>query len=447
MKRLPQLVSLAIILVFAGCTKDFKNINPDNSHSPQLDSIAQFLKTNFPDQVSKLKLESIQELFYHKENIGYQIFDKSDSKKFLVIKKVLLGYSGNWIDLTELTKSPSNSYSGKIRMKPLDNEINSDLIVENNKVVRVEKWDKALSRIIEVDPFQAQKTLNKSWSHRDGMNSQEEILLPEVIIVINKMDYLSLYWILNDYNSYSFLYIQNGDPSSSGGLGGTTGIPNQNTQNENIIALPVYTGPKNPITNLSDELKCFTVNSKSTYSISVNVNQPRPNSRDKVDPSNNFAAGHTFFSLEQVNSDGSKIIRNIGFYPKNSVYPGNFEDASIFGDDSDTPFSVSLKVTVTAAEMITVLNSMKEQQSVPYNLENSNCVSSVTSSLEKINIHLPMTSSGIEYLFKGVNPGDLGQDIRNLDLNQFQAKNGNRKVVRSTSEKNNYQPSQKKGSC
>src|SRR5690606_37664184 len=121
-----------------------------------------------------------------------------------------------------------------------------------------------------------------------------------------------------------------------------------------------------------------------------------------VNPSNEFIAGHTFLSLEQLKSDGTTIVRNVGFYPKNSVYPGKFEDVSIFGDDSDTHFSVSLKMAVTGKEMIIVLNSLKAQQLLAYDIESENCVSAVSSSLKKININLPMTVSGIESIYKGV---------------------------------------------
>lgn len=450
MKQLSLLVSLAIILVFTGCTKEVNHLNSEKNSNPKFDSIVQFLKTNFPDQVSILKLDSIRELQYNHQNIGFQIFNKSTSKKFLLLRKEFSGYSGSWIDMTALQEKGTSKYSGKIHLKSLGDKITTDLIVENNKVVQVQKLDKSLSRIIRVNPGQISKNGQNNMTVRDGSNLQDVITLPEVIIVINHINYLSLYWLFDIFSPFNHYYmleniIIEGNGGPSGGNGSVR--PKNESESQNVIAVPVFYGPKTPIKNLVDELKCFTVNSKSTYSISVNVNQPRPNSRDKVDPSNDFQAGHTFLSLEQVNSDGSKIVRNVGFYPQNSVYPGKFEDQSIFGEDSDSPFSVSLKIGVSGQELNTVLNSLISQQSTSYDLEIFNCVSSVATALNKIDVHLPMTSSGIEYLFKGVNPGDLGQDIRNLDLNKFQAKNGNRKVDRKTSDKNDIKPLKKNGSC
>src|SRR5690606_27138233 len=203
----------------------------------------------------------------------------------------------------------------------------------------------------------------------ENTNLQDVVVLQEVVIVVNRVNYWNLYWLFNEYSPFSYSYYA-GDPDSefSGG-GGSNGNSNQSNQNDNVIGLPVYEGPITPIKDLKDELKCLTINPNSTYSISINVNQPRPDSRDKVDPSNNFMAGHTFLTLVQDNPDGSKIIRNVGFYPKNSVYPGNYEDQSIFGEDSGTPFAVSLKITVTGQEMNTVVSSLIAQQSLSYDLE------------------------------------------------------------------------------
>lgn len=177
----------------------------------------------------------------------------------------------------------------------------------------------------------------------------------------------------------------------------------------------------------------------------MNINQPRPTSRDKVDFFNKFFAGHAFLTLEQSNTDGSSILRNVGYYPQNSVYPGSFRDRSVFGEDSKTPYSVSLKMTVSGSEFQTVMHSLLEQQSHPYDLEDFNCVNSVALVMEKIGVHLPMNPSCIDIIFKGVNPGDLGQDIRDLDLKSFQAKNGNRKISKIENDNNVILPSPKRG--
>jgi hypothetical protein len=69
-----------------------------------------------------------------------------------------------------------------------------------------------------------------------------------------------------------------------------------------------------------------------------------------VNPLSPFPVGHTFLTLEQHNADGTSIIRTVGFYPKNSVKPGNEKDQSIFGNDSYKPYDVSLNFTVTSPQ-------------------------------------------------------------------------------------------------
>jgi hypothetical protein len=68
------------------------------------------------------------------------------------------------------------------------------------------------------------------------------------------------------------------------------------------------------------------------------------------------------------------------------------------------------------------------------------------SALKSININLPSTKSA-SALFSGNNPGDLGEDIRNLDLNNFSANNGGRKMTRTVSNSNNQAAPKRNGGC
>ncbi len=204
--------------------------------------------------------------------------------------------------------------------------------------------------------------------------------------------------------------------------------------------------PDEPIISLYQELKCFTVNNTSTYSIAVEVNQPFPDSRDVFNPNAAFMVGHTYLSLEQHNADGTSVIRNVGFYPKNGVKPGNTSAVSIFGDDSYTPFDVSLKFTVTGSELQTVITALLNQLDMKYDMNNFNCTNSPIAALSAIKIALPSTKS-LGLLFDGNDPADLGEDIRLLDLNSYSVQNGGRKVVRQVSTSNNMLPPKRNGSC
>src|SRR5664279_1268797 len=171
-------------------------------------------------------------------------------------------------------------------------------------------------------------------------------------------------------------------------------------------------------------VKCFTNNSTSTYNISVNINEPDPGTRDVVNPFSSFPVGHTFLTLEQHNADGTSIIRTVGFYPKNSVKPGRETDQAIFGNDSYTPYDVSLNFTVTGTQLSKVASTLVNQQAYQYDLDNFNCTNAAMDALKSININLPDTKSD-EPLFSGNDPGDLGEDIRSLILNDFSTENGN----------------------
>ncbi len=178
----------------------------------------------------------------------------------------------------------------------------------------------------------------------------------------------------------------------------------------------------------------------------MNVNEPNPGSRDLLNPLSSFPVGHTYLTLEQHNADGSSVIRNIGFYPRNSVKPGSETDQSIFGNDGNTPYDVSLDFTVSGTEMARVIGRVLAQQGYQYDLNNFNCTNAAIDALQSININLPSSKSD-ETLFNGNDPGDLGEDIRGLNLNDFSSKNGNRKITRTLSDKDTQYPKGKTGGC
>jgi len=277
----------------------------------------------------------------------------------------------------------------------------------------------------------------------------ESVLLPEIIIYSERTTegFISLYWLFDqDWGFENYYYAGGGSgtggssetPYGSGGAGGG------NSQ-DNVTVAPTFTPPTIAIKDIKSEVKCFSNNASSTYSISVNVNQPSPGTRDVFVPFSGFRAGHTFLTLEQHNVDGSAIIRNNGFYPKNSAKPSDPIDAATFGEDSNTPFDISLKITVSGSDFITVIKDL-ENQTMIYNLDNFNCTNFAMDALKSININLPSTKS-TGALFSGNNPGDLGEDTRNVDLNNFSENNGSGKILRTISNSNNQTAPPRSGGC
>ncbi len=164
---------------------------------------------------------------------------------------------------------------------------------------------------------------------------------------------------------------------------------------------------------------------------------------------NAHQVGHTYLTLEQDNNNGTKIIRNVGFYPKNYSKPGASEDVSIFGEDSQTPSSVILKITVNSTDFNTVIQKVKSDANLDYNLDWYNCSTSVIDDLHSININLPSTirDNNIIAPFTGNNPGDLGEVIRGLNLTTFSQQNGNRVMTRNVSGSNSLMPPVRTGAC
>jgi hypothetical protein len=180
----------------------------------------------------------------------------------------------------------------------------------------------------------------------------------------------------------------------------------------------------------ADYLKCFTDTSSSVYRITVYVKQPIPGTRKtyttKSEPGTssskaNVDVGHTFLTLKEVKSDGTIIIRNLGFYPVANVNPMFPSCQGIFFDDSQHPYHVSL-TTIVSNQVFTNLIQLINGGPPKYNLNSLNCTSFCINILNSINLTLPATY-GSWLLGGGLDPGDLGEDIRNMTLGSGQSRN------------------------
>ena len=341
----------------------------------------------------------------------------------------------------------------------------TDVFFIDNKVIKFIQTTNGISKTFATDQKKLQ--LDDHASHLRQMapgdtsdtGLENYVWLPDVAVTLTLNDtgafdnFYSLFWDFGadpiytysyttdpySYNNYSYPYTT--DQSYQNGSDSATWA--------NVSESPTFVAPDYPIGSITEELKCFSSQSSSSYRITVNVNQPRPNSRDLVNLGNVHSVGHTYLTLEQDNSNGTKIIRNVGFYPKYYAKPGASEDASVFGEDSQTPASVSLKITVNYADFNSVLQNLKSQARLNYNVDWFNCSTSVIDNLHSININLPSTIRNDNLIspFTGNDPADLGEDIRNLNLSNFSQQNGNRVMSISTSNANDLMPPSRAGSC
>ncbi len=451
MKKLPLLVLIACACLINACKKEL--------HAPVLkpytykDSALQYLKDVLrPEKFQLLDITGPQILYDGNRAIGIKIAQKDSINNFILIVSTNNGYKGNWVDESEI-KVVKRIYSGVIKLEGLHNEWNTLVKVDSNKVTEVSNYSSA--RIISQNFVPADET-SRTANASVAVPILPYEVLPTIFISIpvsgvddETSSYQSMYWMLNqDVDMVGYYYPTlnpqvNANNSYSGSGYTSAGSPGNEVP---LAKAPMFFPPDDPILSLYQELKCFTVNNTSTYSIAVEVNQPFPGSRDLFNPSAPFKVGHTYLSFEQHNADGTSVIRNVGFYPKNGVKPGNTADQSIFGDDSNTPFDVSLKFVVTGSELQTVITALLDQLDIRYDMNNFNCTNSPISALSAIKIALPSTKS-MGPLFDGNDPADLGEDIKSLDLNSYSSQNGNRQISRQVSTSNSLWAPKRNGTC
>ena len=445
-------VLLFLPIIYSSCKKESKVIHPVHVSASFVDSTVSFLKTTLvTSDFNKLDLKRYQILQFKNKKIGIQLFEKGSSTKFLLLQYKNNLYSGNWVDITLLYKVKPRFRSGTINLR---NALNNSIIIltiDNNQVIGADSSSGATISTFKDNLNQRIGSTERNANAEVAIPLPPYEVLPTVFIYLDDSGdgdsfYTSMYWMLGGSNDFTNYYY-NEDPSMisnyyGSGVGSGTPPINEN----NVVEAPLFTPPDEPIINIGQELKCFTINATSTYNVIVNVNQPYPGSRDALNINADFKVGHTFLTLEQFNADGTSIIRNIGYYPKHGSKPGATYDQGIFGDDSNTPFDVSLNFSINGNDMHTVINSLFNQQDYGYDMNTFNCTNSAMNALSSIGVVLPSTKE-TGPIFSGNDPAELGEDIRALDLNSFSAENGGKKIVRTVSNTNNFKAPPRKGTC
>ena len=163
----------------------------------------------------------------------------------------------------------------------------------------------------------------------------------------------------------------------------------------------------NLITDINDYLDCFDTNQNAVFTLFVD--QPTPNSNEPwsgnpTDPD----VGHTYISIKQGN-----IRRVIGLYPSSGVSPTSPAVAGAFYNDSGHHFDVSLSVVMNPSQLNNVLNYIKGQSGGTYNLNSNNCTDFGLATIRLAGVKMP-SAHGSWGLGSGDNPGQLGQNIRNM---------------------------------
>ncbi len=185
--------------------------------------------------------------------------------------------------------------------------------------------------------------------------------------------------------------------------------------------------------NISELMDCFLnidfISPNSTYSLTVYVEQPVPNS---AVANNGTDPGHSFISMSinDPNISENNITQVFGVYPENSVNPlpgGSIISNGEFRDNSGHNYHVSATINLSNNSFYSIVNHISTLgNSIPqYNLNSYNCTDFILEiGNNQANMSLPDTQGtwginvpglGNVVLGGGSNPGNLGQDLRNLN--------------------------------
>ena len=204
--------------------------------------------------------------------------------------------------------------------------------------------------------------------------------------------------------------LYSGNPIPPGGGGGSSGFT-------------VFNG-KNPIGNIKDYLKCYTNSpgSDHSYKVTVCVDQPIADSREPwgfslsngMSSDNPFDVGHVFLILSETYGT-TTIIRNIGFYPQGSVFPGSATSPGQYNDDEGHIYDISRSFGMTSSQFFNILNYIINNVGDIYNLNSFNCTTFAILAMYQGDIVLPNTI-GTWIGGMGNDPGDLGEDLRSANV-------------------------------
>lgn len=186
-----------------------------------------------------------------------------------------------------------------------------------------------------------------------------------------------------------------------------------NSNVNNIDELNAYLAERNEVfyadsdtekVNPKRETKCFDLNKPAR--ITIYVEQPIKGSREIT-----ADIGHTFVGIEQ---DGIK--RYLGFYPDSRYATLLKPQKSEIHDNSGSEYHVSISTQVNPDQLKRIINDINNFPKT-YDLNKYNCSDFGIQIGRKAGLNLPAkigTYSQLFYTFKGRNPADLGEDIREM---------------------------------
>ncbi|OJW57138.1 MAG: hypothetical protein BGO55_12530 [Sphingobacteriales bacterium 50-39] len=258
---------------------------------------------------------------------------------------------------------------------------------------------------------------------------------PEGFIQVCKYIYGYNYAVGNEANGEHWVEFQGCStmytPDGAGGAGGGSyggvvsgsGGSTSGTIPKNLAPYPTILTPTHIIIDIQDYLKCFQNTPGATFQVTVCVDQPTPGSRnpwtvklnDGSSGSGATSAGHTYLILAENMPGGWSITRNVGFYPSKGVWPLSDPVPGVLNNDENSPFNIAAQYNINSTLFFAMLQYIVGAASDNYQVNTFNCTNFALDALESGHIYLPHT---IGYWIggSGVDPGDLGEDIRGFDF-------------------------------
>jgi len=157
------------------------------------------------------------------------------------------------------------------------------------------------------------------------------------------------------------------------------------------------------IENIEEELECFDLNIPAQLTIYV---------EQSLEGSRQITAniGHAFVGIQQ-----GGITRNVGFYPEAAAASLLSKQDSKIKDNSNSPYHVSITINISPSQLTDVINYIKNYPQ-EYDLNNYNCVDFAIQTAGQGGLIIPSTVGEYGVFFKGRNPSDMGEDMRELSL-------------------------------
>lgn len=110
----------------------------------------------------------------------------------------------------------------------------------------------------------------------------------------------------------------------------------------------------------------------------------------------------------------------MGFYPDKGGAANLYSNQnSEIHDNSTSPYHVSITIDISPSQLSNIIAYIEKYPS-KYDLNNFNCSDFGIQVAKKGGLNLPSTIGTYSFLgnevFKGRNPGDLGEDMRSINL-------------------------------